>query len=241
MYPKTNADLSCPIWCGFSGGGGHLPEVSKPICAPCSVRGHCAQGASVWGHPLHPQVAVTRQQSNGVNPLPVARFITKTNKVPSWGEKYLSRLARKVTTRYYLWSRNWMSYYQYLRCPWWKRASSTQKRRLSLSTPGSLDLHMGHFPQDGENEQNVSFFWSFTVTKRFDFFKFSQLFWRDYVRWSLKILSFWSLLFFWFLKKLPISLHTVLKGFEHGVQWDRAKNVIFLKIKKLLGPKRKYF
>ena len=33
-------------------------------------------------------------------------------------------------------------------------------------------------------------FWSFTVTKRFDFFKFSQLFYRDYVRWSLKILSF---------------------------------------------------
>ena len=53
--------------------------------------------------------------------------------------------------------------------------------------------HMGHFPQDGENEQNLSFFfyfWSFTVTKRFDFFKFSQLFWRDYVRCSLKILSF---------------------------------------------------
>ena len=37
---------------------------------------------------------------------------------------------------------------------------------------------MGHFPQDGENEQNLSdfFFWSFTVTKRFDFLKFSQLF-----------------------------------------------------------------
>ena len=33
------------------------------------------------------------------------------------------------------------------------------------------------------------FFWSFTVTKRFDFFKFSQLFWKDYVHWSLKILS----------------------------------------------------
>ena len=33
-----------------------------------------------------------------------------------------------------------------------------------------------------------SFFWSFTVTKRFDLFKFSQLFWRDYVRWSLKII-----------------------------------------------------
>ena len=45
------------------------------------------------------------------------------------------------------------------------------------------NAHMGHFPQDGENEQNMSdFFWSFTVTKRFDFLKFSQLFWRDYVR-----------------------------------------------------------
>ena len=53
--------------------------------------------------------------------------------------------------------------------------------------------HMGHFPQDRENEQNLSeffCFWSFTVTKRFDLFKFSQLFWRDYVRWSLQILSF---------------------------------------------------
>ena len=33
-------------------------------------------------------------------------------------------------------------------------------------------VYMGHFPQDGENEQNLSeffFFWSFTVTKRFDF------------------------------------------------------------------------
>ena len=50
-------------------------------------------------------------------------------------------------------------------------------------------IHMGRCPQDGENEQNLSEFfvvWSFTVTKRFDFFKFSQLFWRDYVRWFLK-------------------------------------------------------
>ena len=37
-----------------------------------------------------------------------------------------------------------------------------------------------------------SFFWSFTVTKRLDFFKFSQLFWRDFVRGTLKILLFWS-------------------------------------------------
>ena len=34
-------------------------------------------------------------------------------------------------------------------------------------------VHIGQFPQDGENGQNVafcSFFWSSTVTKRFDFF-----------------------------------------------------------------------
>ena len=30
--------------------------------------------------------------------------------------------------------------------------------------------HMGQFPQDGENGQNVAFFWSSAVTKRFDFF-----------------------------------------------------------------------
>ena len=42
-----------------------------------------------------------------------------------------------------------------------------------------LCSYMGSFPQDGENEQNLSYFfflWSFTVTKRFYFFKFSQLF-----------------------------------------------------------------
>ena len=76
---------------------------------------------------------------------------------------------------------------------------SNHKLALHRSSKVCLKLHfvphMGHFPQDGKKEQNVSFFfffWSFTVTKRFDFFKFSQLFWRDYVRWSLKILSFWS-------------------------------------------------
>ena len=47
-------------------------------------------------------------------------------------------------------------------------------------------------PGRGKWAKSVIFFyfWSFTVTKRFDFFKFSQLFWRDYVRCSLKILSF---------------------------------------------------
>ena len=57
--------------------------------------------------------------------------------------------------------------------------------------PGSMldanmyDAHMGQIPQDGKNEQYVALFfnfWRFTVTKRLDFFKFSQLFWRDYVR-----------------------------------------------------------
>ena len=49
---------------------------------------------------------------------------------------------------------------------------------------------MGQFLQDGKNEQTLSkknIFWRFTVTKRFDFFNFSQLFWRDFVLWSLKI------------------------------------------------------
>ena len=48
--------------------------------------------------------------------------------------------------------------------------------------------HIGQIPQDGENEQNVAFFffWSSTLTKRFDFFKFS----RDFVRCILEILFF---------------------------------------------------
>ena len=57
-------------------------------------------------------------------------------------------------------------------------------------------FHMGQFSQDGENGQNVAFFlffWSSTVTKRFDFFNFSQLFWRDFVCNSLKMFSFWFL------------------------------------------------
>ena len=40
---------------------------------------------------------------------------------------------------------------------------------------------MGQIPQDGENGKNVPFFlifWSSTVTKQYDFFKFSQLFSR---------------------------------------------------------------
>ena len=61
--------------------------------------------------------------------------------------------------------------------------------------------HMGSSAQDGENEQYLAlFFWSFTVAKRFDFLKFRQLFWRDFDRYSLKILLFWSWEFFWIFK-----------------------------------------
>ena len=47
------------------------------------------------------------------------------------------------------------------------------------------NAHMGQFPQDGKNDQNVAFFfffWSFVVTKRFDFFNFSQLFCIHFAR-----------------------------------------------------------
>ena len=46
---------------------------------------------------------------------------------------------------------------------------------------------MGQFPQDGENWSKcgiVFIFWSSVVTKQFDFFKLSQMFWRDLACWS---------------------------------------------------------
>ena len=46
-----------------------------------------------------------------------------------------------------------------------------------LSTYGSFSQGRGKWAKSV-----WIFFWSFTVTKRFDFLKFSQLFWRDYVR-----------------------------------------------------------
>ena len=56
---------------------------------------------------------------------------------------------------------------------------------VNIKTPHVGQTHLGQIPQDGKNEQYVALFfnfWRFTVTKRLDFFKFSQLFWRDYVR-----------------------------------------------------------
>ena len=61
-----------------------------------------------------------------------------------------------------------------------KRSLGSIKIRLNM-------VHMGHFPQDGENEQNLSFFSFFEASL---WPNGSQLFWRDYVRCSLKILSF---------------------------------------------------
>ena len=75
----------------------------------------------------------------------------------------------------------------------WAKSVIIFSEKIQDSKSRDTDSYIGSFPQDGENEQNLSFFsffWSFTVTKRFDFYKFSQLFWRDYVRYSLKILSF---------------------------------------------------
>ena len=42
------------------------------------------------------------------------------------------------------------------------------------------------------------FFLKITVTKRFDFFKIPQLFWRPFVLYSLQIFSFWSLPIFFY-------------------------------------------
>ena len=54
---------------------------------------------------------------------------------------------------------------------------------------------MGQIPQDGENEQNVAYL--FYLLKLYCdqmvwFFKFSQLFRRDFVLCILEILSFWE-------------------------------------------------
>ena len=68
--------------------------------------------------------------------------------------------------------------------------SIMQKGLLTLFAPA----YMGQFLQDGKNDQTLSkknIFCRFTVTKRFDFFNFSQLFWRDFVLYILKIVLFW--------------------------------------------------
>ena len=91
---------------------------------------------------------------------------------------------------------------------------------------------MGHFPQEGENEQNMAFFVCFTVTKRFDFF---ELFFLGQVHryagkvvmskyfhlWNVILKSFLNILIFFkiFLDILNISEYfylwnVILKGVQ---------------------------
>ena len=48
------------------------------------------------------------------------------------------------------------------------------------SVDSKRHTYIGHFPQDGENEQNVAFFEEKNKVLLL-FFEFSQMFWRDYV------------------------------------------------------------
>ena len=97
--------------------------------------------------------------------------------------------------------------------------------------------HMGQFLQDGKNEQTLSkkkFFWSSTVTKRFDRFNFSQLFWRDFALWISKyflkklFFSFFrqSLLIFPVLQKLT-HMHIITYMSQFPQDGDNGQNVAF--------------
>ena len=74
------------------------------------------------------------------------------------------------------------------------------------------------------------FFWSFALTKRFDF-KIPQLFWKDFVLWSLKIISFWSKQnklfcnFHCFLRPIGDFWVTFEVGIESSSQWSGVKKI----------------
>ena len=57
---------------------------------------------------------------------------------------------------------------------------------------GGTGLIWVNFPRTGKMVKMWHFFCSSAVTKRFDLFNFSQLFWRDFARCILKMFSFWS-------------------------------------------------
>ena len=86
----------------------------------------------------------------------------------------------------------------------------------------SADHDWWHHVMDQSKMCHIFFyFWSFTVTQRFDFFfKFSQLFWRDFVAYRLKILSFWYWKTFLILQFLPFLPHNqqFLAIFEVGIE-----------------------
>ena len=74
------------------------------------------------------------------------------------------------------------------------------------------------------------FFSSFALTKRFDF-KIPQLFWKDFVLWSLKIISFWSKQnklfcnFHCFLRPIGDFWVTFEVGIESSSQWSGEKKI----------------
>ena len=60
--------------------------------------------------------------------------------------------------------------------------------RKTCHTYGSISPGQGKWSKCGI----FLFFWTSAVTKWFDFFNFSQLFWRDFAHGILKVFSFWS-------------------------------------------------
>ena len=76
----------------------------------------------------------------------------------------------------------------------WLKRPPADRLRFSLGSITAEDIRVS-FCRTGKMiklclKKNI--FCRFTVTKRFDFFNFSQLFWRDFVLYILKIVLFWS-------------------------------------------------
>ena len=97
---------------------------------------------------------------------------------------------------------------------------------------------MGQFPQDREDGQNVAFFnnfWSSAVTKRSDWFNFSQLFWRDFFLFPpsssrTRAGAVWILGWWWFVEALSCFCHTNPERLfnVHFPRWVRFFDFLFL-------------
>ena len=131
------------------GGGSNIPEVSKSLCPPCSVRGHSSQGASDGGHPLYSQVGIGNHDCKFSFKKRewLWSFVHGFELFTTWQvhneDQQSAKLGRKVSftscaqgsfstkqmmkASDYCWS---------FRCLLWKRASLTLKKRSSLFTPG---------------------------------------------------------------------------------------------------------
>ena len=129
------------------GGGSNIPEVSKSLCPPCSVRGHSSQGASDGGHPLYSQVGIVNHDCKFSFKKKRMALVHVFELFTTWQvhdeDQQSAKLGRKVpftscaqgsfSTKQmkkasdYCWS---------FRCLLWKRASLTLKKRSSLFTQG---------------------------------------------------------------------------------------------------------